>query len=96
MWISTFQAVGHSPSLDRMPEWFVELYVPASEPEPETLARLARDGADNVTRYLGSIFLPGEETCFHRYESKDSESLCRALERGGVRYERVIEAVALP
>lgn len=79
-----------------MPEWFVELYVPASEPERETLARLAREGADDATRYLGSIFLPGEETCFHRYESSDSESLRRALDRGGVRYERVIEAVALP
>jgi hypothetical protein len=78
-----------------MPEWFVELYVPASEPALEALARLARGGADDATRYLGSIFLPGEETCFHRYESADSEALCRALERGGVRYERVIEAVAL-
>lgn len=78
-----------------MPEWLVELYVPGSGATTPSLAVLARAGADGETEYLGSLFLPADETCFHRYASPDAETLRGALERGGVRYERVIEAVPL-
>lgn len=78
-----------------MSQFLVELYVPETIADRGALAALARKGESGTTRYLGSIFLPGDETCFHRFESPDAETLRSALERGGVPFERLTEAVVL-
>lgn len=75
-----------------MVTYLVELYLPAPHGKRQIdAARAARD-IDGPVRYLRSIFLPEEETCFHEYESTDVQTLSEALRRAGVAYERLIRA----
>jgi hypothetical protein len=95
MWIPPFLHLPRLTSVAVVQEWLVELYVSEPGGQAVSLAVAARAGADGPTAYLGSIYLPAEETCFHRFSSPDAETLCHALDRAGVQYERVLEAVAL-
>jgi hypothetical protein len=52
---------------------------------------LSRQG-DSV-RYLRTIFLPQEETCFHVYEAASADDVCEACRRAGIACERVLDAV---
>jgi hypothetical protein len=55
-----------------------------------TAAReLAADGLG--VRYLGSTFVPEEESCFSRFESADPEGVRRAFERAGITFARIVE-----
>jgi hypothetical protein len=76
----------------------VERYLPGitSAELDEASARLAvasaelnADGAD--VRYLGSTFVPEEESCFCRFESADADDVRRACERAGVSFARILE-----
>lgn len=76
-----------------MPSFLAELYLPAATAErQEVVASLARRGASAEVRYLRSIFLPEEETCFHEYECESVDVLAAALALADIRYERLIEA----
>lgn len=76
-----------------MPSYLAELYLPAASAErQEALARAARACASPDIRYVRSIFLPDEETCFHEYESASADGLAAALTLAEIRYERLIEA----
>jgi Protein of unknown function (DUF4242) len=52
-------------------------------------AELTANGAD--VRYLGSTFVPEEESCFCRFESADADDVRRACERAGVSFARILE-----
>lgn len=76
-----------------MPSYLVELYLPSPSVERrKEAARIARGGASTGVRYLRSIFLPAEDTCFHEYECESGDMLAAALARAEVRYERLISA----
>ena len=78
--------------------WFiVERYSPGvdiAEVRTDTLrlaattAELAADGVG--VRYLGSSFIPGEESCFSRFESKTLEAVRMACDRSLFRYDRIL------
>lgn len=53
-------------------------------------AALAADGAD--VRYLGSSFVPDEESCFCRFESGSIDAVRLACERASFSYARILEA----
>ena len=46
-------------------------------------------------RYLGSSFVPSEETCFCEFEAPSSDAVEWANERAGVPYARILPAVRL-
>ena len=76
-----------------MAKYLVELYLPSATAErQQAVARVARGGASPEVRYLRSIFLPGEETCFHEYECESADALAAALASAEIPYERLIEA----
>jgi Protein of unknown function (DUF4242) len=52
-------------------------------------AELTANGVD--VRYLGSTFVPEEESCFCRFESPDADGVRRACERAGVSFARIME-----
>lgn len=55
--------------------------------------RLA-DGGTPI-RYLRSILLPDEETCFHLYQAESEASVVEASRLAGFSSPRILEAVVL-
>jgi hypothetical protein len=60
----------------------------------------ARLGAEELTRegtsvrYLESIFVPDDETCFLLYEGESADAVRAAAQRAGLSFDRVAEAFA--
>jgi hypothetical protein len=80
-----------------MAEFLVESYVSRAGAEAEVAraaARMRATASDGgAVRYLRSIFVPEDETCFYVFESPSSravEDLCR---RAALTFDRVTEVV---
>lgn len=78
----------------------VERYLPgiACSALADTVGRAASAAAEMSQQgvpvaYLGSTFLPEEESCFCRFEGRDIEAVQEANRRGGAPFWRVVEAV---
>jgi Nickel responsive protein SCO4226-like len=77
----------------------VERYLPGMTAEElrtsaDRLATAAKElaaGGDEI-RYLGSTFLPGEESCFCRLEATSPQIVELACRRAGFPYARILEA----
>jgi hypothetical protein len=84
-----------------MAEFLVEVYVSRGTAAGvgSSLDR-ARLGAQEITqegrpvRYIRSIFVPEDETCFLVYEAVSAEAVHAAVRRAALQFERVSEAVA--
>jgi hypothetical protein len=78
--------------------YLVEVY------QPRTRAGLApacvRSAAEAVSlagmpvRYVRSIFVPEDETCFYVFESSSREAVVAAIERAALPFARITEAVS--
>jgi Protein of unknown function (DUF4242) len=86
-----------------MPEFLVELYVSrAAATSTDLRAERARraaeelDGEGTAIRYLSSILVPDDETCFYLYEAGCADAVQEAARRAGLHYDRISEAVAMP
>jgi uncharacterized protein DUF4242 len=86
-----------------MPEFLVELYV--SQADGASIRRgaeRARSAADELrnqgtfVRYVRSIFVPDDETCFQLYRASSVAAVRELGSRAGLRFERVSEAAAAP
>jgi hypothetical protein len=84
-------------------EYLVEFYVPRTGTAVVELgAEDARFAAEQLTqegtsvRYLRSIFVPEDETCFFLYEAASVDAVQKAASRAALAYERISEAVAEP
>lgn len=82
--------------------YVVERYVPGVTREglrdaSELLLRAAVASTDErePVRYLGTTFLPKEESCFCRFEGT-LEAIERVCERAGIAYARIVEASEIP
>lgn len=85
-----------------MTEFLVELYVSRIDGAAvESGAESARLAAEQLTRegtpvrYVRSIFVPEDETCFHLYEAARLEDVAEAARRASLAFERV-ERIAQP
>ena len=75
-----------------MPQYLVELYSTAADPDSAALARVC----DRTTvRYLRSILIPGDETCLHLVEAASAEQVAEAFEHVGLKADRIVEAFGL-
>jgi hypothetical protein len=81
----------------------VELYVSRGEAGAvERFARSAGLAADELSRegspvrYLRSIFVPEDETCFYLYEAASAQVVLEAAQRAGLPFDRITEAVTSP
>jgi len=84
-----------------MSEFMVEAYVSriaakaaGSRVEEVSLAAetLAQEGT--AVRFLRSIFVPEDETCFYLYWAESLEAVREAATRAGLRFEHVSEVVS--
>jgi hypothetical protein len=85
-----------------MAQFLVELYVSRvdSDAAVHRDAARARLGAEAVTRegkpvrYLHSIFVPEEETCFFLFEAESAEDVEEAARRASIPVDRAPVAIA--
>lgn len=56
-------------------------------------AALAMSESGATVRYLGSIFVPGDETCFHLLDASSADIVREAGRRGGFAVERIVEVI---
>jgi Protein of unknown function (DUF4242) len=82
--------------------YLVERYLPGASRDDLTsaAARIASATAQMAAegirvRYLGSSFIPGEETCFCEFEAGSRETVEWANERAGVAFAQILPAVRL-
>ncbi len=82
-----------------MPTYLVEFYMAAGAGGLVDAAERARTGAEGLAgegfpvRYLGSIFVPEDETCFLLFEGSSGDAVRMATERAGIRITRIVEAL---
>jgi hypothetical protein len=83
-----------------MARYLVEVYAPsggvAQVREAEARAASAagamrREGTR--IRYLRSLFVPEDETCFHAFRADSIDAVGAAAERAELRHVRIVEAV---
>jgi len=91
------------PQDDEFTVLIAELYLPLSRREQllKDVVRVRRDtgaGPRERTRprYLGSAYVPEDETCFLLFEGSDATEVGRALDAAAISYERVVQATCLP
>lgn len=84
-----------------MPEFLVEAYVPRSAAATATRhveeVSLAAEQITQEGRYvclLRSIFVPEDEIGFYLFHAQSEEAVREAARRGGLQFERVVEAVS--
>jgi hypothetical protein len=81
--------------------FLLEVYLPRTAPGGlATAAARARSVTEEMrlaegvpVRFLRSIFLLNDETCFHVFEAETSGDVEAAGARAGIRADRVIEAI---
>ncbi len=85
-----------------MPEFLVECFVSrANAVAVDADSEAARRAAESVTRegtkvrFLRSIFVPEDETCFYLYEAGSADAVREAAGRAGLAFERVAETVVV-
>ena len=84
-----------------MPEYLVELYIPRTESlAAGRSAARTRLAAEQLTRegtpvrYLRSIFVPDDETCFFLCEAASIEAVRETARRAALSFERIAETIA--
>ena len=72
-----------------MTGFLVEVYTPAAAAlaEIRELSSVAKPA-----RYVRSIVVPGDETCFHLFEAASAEVVLEASRRAGITPQRIVEA----
>ncbi|MGH3031077.1 MAG: nickel-binding protein [Gaiellaceae bacterium] len=86
-----------------MAEFLVELYVSRTDgggaERGAENARLAAEelaGEGTAVRYIRSIFVPEDETCFVLYEADSAEAVREAARRAALPFERLATAISKP
>jgi hypothetical protein len=89
------------PSLVGVAEFLLELYVSRTDlaafVDRADRARLAAEELSRqgtAVRYLYSIFVPDDETCFYLYEAASADCVREAARRAALPFDRVSEAVS--
>jgi len=79
-----------------MPTYLVERYLPGRDRAwlEAALARLPKVGS-GVT-YLGSTYIPAEDSCFCRFEASDADDVRLANELARVPFSRISVAAEIP
>ena len=96
-----FRAVSPERSFGVVAE-YLELYLPNARMSCDGILARARRGAEQLTtegisvRFLRSILVPQDETCFCLYEAASPAAVGEAGKRAGLEFERIVEAVQVP
>jgi hypothetical protein len=75
-----------------MPNYLVERYLPGRDRAwlESTLARIPRGRRE--VKYLGSTYLPSDDSCLCRFEAETADDVRAANETAGVPFARIVAA----
>jgi hypothetical protein len=78
-----------------MPTYLVERYLPGHDRASleAALARLPRNDAE--VAYLGSFYVPSDESCFCRFSAPGAENVRRVNELAEVPFARIVTVIEL-
>ena len=78
-----------------MSTFLVERYLPGRDRAwlEEALARLPSDDAE--VSYLGSLYVPSDESCFCRFSAPGAVDVRRVNELAGVPFARIVAVIEL-
>jgi hypothetical protein len=77
-----------------MPLFVVEAYTPTEALLPEIEARIRRaTPAGAAVCHLRSIYIPGDQTCFHLFTAPTTAHAHAVAERAALEPQRIVEAV---
>jgi hypothetical protein len=83
-----------------MPSYIVETFLPRlAADERRARERRAKSAVDAMTRsgtrvrFVGSIHVPEDETCFYTFEAASGAEVAVAAQRAGLEPLRVVEAI---
>jgi uncharacterized protein DUF4242 len=86
-----------------MAEFLLEVYASRTEARAvEVGAERARHAAEQLSgegtrvRFLRTMFVPEEETCFYLYEAASADDVREAARRAELPVESVVEAISEP
>jgi Nickel responsive protein SCO4226-like len=86
-----------------MKEYMVELYVSRADPRAvERAAQLTKRAAEQMSRlgtpvrFLRSIYVAEDETCFFLYAAESAEAVREAARATGRPFEHVVEIIEEP
>jgi hypothetical protein len=89
-----------SPAKEKAQGYVVECFVPkAKSADLPAVAARAHEAARAMTlegtpvRYLRSILIPEDETCFHLFEGASADVVGEVSRRAALTYDRIVEAV---
>ena len=63
--------------------------------ERATVAAADLRATGRAVRYVRTVFVPGDESCFYLFEADAAEDVADALRRAGIDCERIVEADVL-
>jgi hypothetical protein len=76
--------------------YLIEAYIAGGDiTDLQDRARAAAETMSNeghAVRYLRSVLVRADETCFHLFEAASEDIVAELAERAGLRYERIVEA----
>ena len=85
-----------------MPQFLAEAYVPRDSADIVALRTGDRAMAMELVsaetapvRFLGAIYVPQDETCFHLYQAQSAGAVREAMTRAGLQPERIAQAVSI-
>jgi hypothetical protein len=94
--IPPFRGAPARRSLERVTTYLIETYVAGGDmADLEDRARAAARAMSNeghAVRYLRSVLVRVDETCFYFFEAASQGVAIELARRAGLRYERVVEA----
>lgn len=83
-----------------MPDYLVEVFQPSlRESDVAAISARARLAAEELTRegipvgYLRSIYVPGDESCFHLFVGPSLAAVTEASRRAQLEPQRIVEAL---
>jgi Protein of unknown function (DUF4242) len=88
-----------SRTVERVRHYLVETYVASGKADLPGATARARAAAERLSRsgqgvrYLRSILLPEDETCFHLFEGESRQAVERVSEAAGLGRGRIVEAI---
>jgi hypothetical protein len=78
-----------------MPTYLVERYLPGRDRDWLEIALARLPKVTSGAAYLGSLYVPSDDSCFCRFEAADEESVREANELARVPFARIVEATEL-
>jgi len=94
--VSLFRPPRRRPSLDSVTTYLIEAYVAGGDiADLQGRARAAAETMSNeghAIRYLRSVLVPADETCFHLFDAASEDTVAELARRAQLTYERIVEA----